>query len=185
MNLPTWGQGRRIRCVVKLREPLAARLPLFSCPHAWIRAGPSWLVPRLPPSIAASISSYGLTERSDSKSSGETPRTWACGRPSPTTRPESLRQKPMRSPPPEMPSAAPVSTKRRFLTRSRGRLGDDLSSATDWLTGERECLMRRDCLPTLWGRLNDDLYTPRVPVISTRRGAGNRPANSSACPRCR
>jgi len=87
--------------------PPAARsstpLAWARCQHAWILPGQFCRVPRPLLLIAVSISSSDPTERSDSRSSGVTQRTWERGRRLPTTQLGSLRRRPKRCLLPELP----------------------------------------------------------------------------------
>jgi hypothetical protein len=70
-----------------------------ACRSGSIPPGRSSQVPRRRRSTDVSTSSLGRTARSASRSSAATRRTWARGRPWPTTRSACSRLRPMRSPP--------------------------------------------------------------------------------------
>jgi hypothetical protein len=74
------------------------------CRHDWTHLGRSWRALRLPPLIVVSTSFEGLTERSDSRSSDATRRTWVAGLRSRITQVGSSPTRPRQSPLPETPS---------------------------------------------------------------------------------
>jgi hypothetical protein len=143
-----------------------------ACRSGSIPPGRSSRVPRRPRSTDVSTSSLGRTAPSASRSFAATRRTWARGRPWPTTRSACSRLRPMRSP--------PRATRCRGSQRCAG--AGDRAAATEPSVAVVLAPLVRRCR-TRSRRRDPSLRTPSCAIGRPRPSPRRSPAPPSALPR--